>query len=319
MISMVREELPLPWNKSLLAISPGLLATVGLVSTDFSVWMLVGLILLVAFLVSVYWWNNRQLPGWSLMAAGMLTSVGLIIVSGVIGGLTAIMVGRSANTIVLLILLAILTTLLGFSMRTQRVSLFVWVLITLIILCQLAVRLKYFVLLGVSWSVAGQWLNISLYAAVIALLLPVAFGQLLAKRHGLLTMLFAIGMIYVSFQILIDVNYKVSDQIGDTLEFVAYKALIPFLFTVIAPLWFLRARSSLSRVGGMLTLVGLAVIIDLIIIGLSYGGKLDLIIWFSFIPYTISVLLGFALAYLLYRENKKRPTQVAGRLGFAQR
>ena len=91
---MDREELPLPWHKSLLGISPGLLATAGLVSTDFSVWMLIGLILLVAFLASVYWLNNRQLPGWSLMAAGMLTSVGLVIVSGVIGGLAAFIAGK---------------------------------------------------------------------------------------------------------------------------------------------------------------------------------------------------------------------------------
>ena len=143
---------------------------------------------------------------------------------------------------------------------------------------------------------------------MIALLLPVALGLCLAQRYGLPTMLFVIGMIYVGFQILIDVNYKVSDQIGGTLGFVAYKALIPLLFTVIAPLWFLRARSSRSRVGGVLALVGLAVILDLVVVGLSYGGDLPLIIWISFIPYTISVLLTLALAYLLYRESRKRPT-----------
>ena len=305
---MRQEKLPLSWDKALLAIIPGLLATVGLVNTDFSAWMLVGLILLVTFLVSVYWWNNRQLPGWGLMASGMLASVGLMLASGVIGGLAAIIAGKSANTFVLPILLAILITLLRFSMRTQRVPVFVWVLLALIIMCQLAVRVKYFVLLGVSWSVAGQWLNISLYAAVIALLLPVVLGLFVANRYGLLTMLFVIGMIYVSFQILIDVNYKVSDHIGDTLGFVAYKTLIPFLFTVIAPLWFLRARSDLSRVGGMLILVGLAVIIDLLVVGWSYAGELPLIIWISFIPYTISVLLTLVLAYLLYRERGKRPT-----------
>jgi hypothetical protein len=244
------------------------------------------------------------------MAAGFLTSVGLMMVSGVVGGLAGIMVGSSANSVVVIILLAILAALLAFPIRTQSVSPVVWVLVALILLCQLAVRIKYFVLMGLPWSVAFQWLNISLYAAVIALLLPVAFGLLLAKRHGLLTMLFAIGMIYGSFQILIDVNYKVSDQIGGTLEFVAYKALIPFVFTVIAPLWFLRAQSSLSRLGGMLTLVGSAVIVDLVIIGFSYGGELDLVIWISFIPYTISVLLTLALAYLLYRESNYRPTLV---------
>lgn len=316
---MNREDLPLSWNKALLAIIPGLLATVGLITTDFSTGMLVGLILLIIFLVSVYWWNHRQLPGWGLMAVGMLTSVGLILASGVIGGLAAIIAGKSANTFVLLILLATLTTLLGFSLRTQRVPVFVWVLFALIILCQLAVRIKYFILLGVSWSVACQWLNISLYAAVIALLIPVVLGQFVAQRYGLLTMLFIIGMIFASFQILIDVNYKVSDQIGGSLGFSAYKALIPVLFTVIAPLWFLRARSALSRIGGMLTLVGFAVIIDLLVVGLSYAGELPLIIWVSFIPYTISILLALVLAYLLYRESGKRPTQVAGRLGFASR
>jgi len=316
---MNREDLPLSWNKALLAIIPGLLATVGLITTDFSTGMLVGLILLIIFLVSVYWWNHRQLPGWGLMAVGMLTSVGLILASGVIGGLAAIIAGKSANTFVLLILLATLTTLLGFSLRTQRVPVFVWVLFALIILCQLAVRIKYFILLGVSWSVACQWLNISLYAAVIALLIPVVLGQFVAQRYGLLTMLFIIGMIFASFQILIDVNYKVSDQIGGSLGFSAYKALIPVLFTVIAPLWFLRARSALSRIGGMLTLVGFAVIIDLLVVGLSYAGELPLIIWISFIPYTISILLALVLAYLLYRESGKRPTQVAGRLGFASR
>ena len=316
---MKREDLPLSWNKALLAIIPGLLASVGLITTDFSAGMLVGLILLIIFLVSVYWWNHRQLPGWGLMAVGMLASVGLILASGVIGGLAAIIAGKSANTFVLLILLATLTTLLGFSLRTQRVPVFVWVLLALIILCQLAVRIKYFILLGVSWSVACQWLNISLYAAVIALLIPVVFGQFMAQRYGLLTMLFVIGMIFASFQILIDVNYKVSDQIGGSLGFSAYKALIPVLFTVIAPLWFLRARSALSRIGGMLTLVGFAVIIDLLVVGLSYAGELPLIIWISFIPYTISILLALVLAYLLYRESGKRPTQVAGRLGFASR
>jgi hypothetical protein len=314
---MGKDKLPLSWSKVLLAIIPGLLATMGLITTDYSVRMLVGLILLVTFLTSVYWCNNRQLPGWGLMAIGMLASVGLMLASGVIGGLIAIIAGKSANTLVLLILLTTLITLLGFSMRTRKVPKFVWVFFALIIICQLAVRIKYFVLLGVSWSVAGQWLNISLYAVVIALLLPVVLGLLVAKQYGLLTMLFVIGMIYVGFQILIDVNYKVSDHIGGSLEFVAYKTLIPFLFTVIAPLWFLRARTALNRVGGMLTLVGLAVITDLLIVGLSYAGDLPLIIWISFIPYTISVLLTLVLAYLLYRESGKRPTPRRARLGFA--
>ena len=68
-----------------------------------------------------------------------------------------------------------------------------------------------------------QWLNISLYAVVIALLLPVALGQIMAKKHGLLAILFTIGMIYVNFQILIDVESKVSDHVGDSFALVVTK------------------------------------------------------------------------------------------------
>jgi hypothetical protein len=273
--------------------------------------MLVGLILLAIFLVSIFGGNNGQLPSWGLMAVGMLTTIGLTIAAGLVGGLAAIISGQSTNTVMLLILLTILIVLLRFSLRHQKVSRVVWLLLALIVMCQLAVRIKYFTLLGVSWSVVGQWLTISLYAAVIALLLPVTLGLLLAKQHGLLAILFTIGMIYVSFQILIDVNTKVSNHIGNTFTLVAYKVLIPLLFTICAPLWFLRARTSLCRLGGMLILIGFAVIIDLLVVGWSYAGELPLIIWISFIPYTLSVLLALVLAYLLYQESEKRPTQVA--------
>jgi hypothetical protein len=302
-----RDELPLPWNRALLAMIPGLLATVGLVNTDFSAQMLAGAILMAAFLVAAYGRNGRRLPAWSLVAAGMLAAAGLAVVSGVIGGLAAIVAGASASTFVLFLLLAALVALPVLSLRGRRVPPLVWVLLAVVVLCQLGVRVKYFVLFGVSWSVAAQWLNISLYAVAIALLLPVALGLRLARRYGPLAMLFVVGMVYVGFQVLIDVNSKVSDRIGGTLGFAAYEALIPFLFTVVAPLWFLRARSPRGRLGGLLALSGLAVVLDLVIVGLSYGGDLPPIIWASFIPYTISVLLTLASAHLLYRRAGDAP------------
>jgi hypothetical protein len=300
---MGQNKLPLPWNKAILAIVPGLFATKGLITVDFSVGMSVGLMLLFLFLFAGFWSNQWQLPDWGLMAAGMLISIGLTAASGLIGGLAAIMTGQSAITVVLLILLAILSYLMRLSLRQQGVSKVVWALSVLIVLCQLAVRIKYFVLLGVSWSVAWQWLNISLYAAVIALLFPVVLGIFVAQRYGQRTMLFVIGMIYVSFQLLIDVNYQVTSHIGSGLGLAAYKALIPFFFTVMAPLWFLRARSTPNRIGGMMALVGFAVIMDLLVVGVSYAGDLHLIIWISFIPYTVSVLSALALAYKLYTER----------------
>ncbi len=298
-----RNALPFTWHTALLAIVPGLVATAGLVNTDFSTRMLVGLILLMAFLVFAYWRSNKQWPAWSLMAAGMMASVGLTITSGVLGGLAAVLVGGSANTLVLLVFLVALVVLWIRYAQRHHVSPLVWILLAAIVACHLLTRLKYFVLFGVSWSVVGQWLNISLYAATVALLLPVTLGAWLSERHGLPAMLFIIGMIYGGFQILIDVNDRVSGQTKGTLGFIAYQVMIPLLFTVIAPLWFLRAPSSRSRIGGLLALVGLAVMLNLVIVGLSYRGDLPLMIWISFIPYTASVLLTLASAYLIYREN----------------
>lgn len=300
----------------MLAIVPGLLATLGLIRTDFSGWMLSGLMGLITFLVFAYWGNNKQLPGWSLLAIGMLASTSLVITSSVIGGLTTVIVGKSANIIVLLVLLITLPVLLGFSMRNYRISPSAWGLFALIIMCQLAIRIKYFVEFGVSWSVAGQWLSISLYAAMMGLLLPVVLGMLLSNRYGFTTMLFVVGMVYVNFQILIDVNHKVSDQIGGTEKFVIYKALIPFLFTVLAPLWYLRAQTSYHRIVGMISLVGLAVFLNLLVVGFSYGEELPLIIWISFIPYTFSVLLTLGLANLLFHGIKRPHNLECRRHGF---
>ncbi len=262
--------------------------------------MLVGVLLLAAYLTFAYFWGGRQLPGWSLMAVGMLTSMGLTVASGVLGGLASTLVGLSANVFVLLILLVTLVAILIFQMQGRPNSWRVWMLIVLIIACQLAVRVKYFTLFGLSWSTAADWLSISLYSAVTGLLLPVAFGLYPARQHGLLAMLFAIGMIYMGIQLLIDVNQKVSAVMGDNPGFLTYKAMTPFLFTVLAPLWFLRARSNRSRLMGLLLFSGLAVAFNLSVVGVSYS-DLPLIIWGSFIPYTASVLLTLALAYLLYR------------------
>ncbi len=297
---MRTDERPWPWRKSLLAIIPGLFAAAGLVRTDFSVAMLIGVIALAALLVMAYWRNDRQLPAWSLMAAGMFASIGLSVAAGVIGGLASMLLGDSARELVLLLFCLALIVLWLMSARSQRVDRSIWGLLIAIVVCQLIVRVKYFVLFGVSWPVAGQWLRISLYAAISVLLLPIAIGWRVAPRYGAVTLLLVIGLIYPGFQPLIDVNRAVSSQLGDSLGFIIYQAIIPLLFTVCAPLWWLRARSARSRAVGGLVLIGLAVLLDLVIVGWAYG-DLPVIIWLSFIPYTLSVLLTLVVADRLYR------------------
>jgi hypothetical protein len=192
---------------------------------------------------------------------------------------------------------------MGLAARKRPLSPLAWALFAAVVVCQLAVRSKYFVFQGVSWSVAGQWLTLSLYAATMGLLLPLTLGLRLAERYGRAAMLFLIGMVWVGFQVLIDVDNRVSEQIGGTLAFTAYGMTVPFLFTVVAPLWYLRVGSCGSRVRGFLVWIGVAVLFDLIVMGWSYRGELPLIIWISFVPYTGSVLLTLALGHLLYRRQ----------------
>ena len=300
---MISDETPLPWKKALLAVIPGFLATLGLIRSDFSIWMPVGAILLAGYLILAYLWNQKQFPAWSLMAAGMLTSLCLTVTSGVLGGIASLLAGQSANLLVLPLFLAVLIILLILFLQGRCISALDWTLFGIIIIFQLAVRIKYFFLFGLSWSIAGQWLSISLYAVVVALLFPLILGLRLARKYGPPALLFTVGMIFMSFQILIDVNHKVSDQIGGTAEFFVYQALIPLFFTVFAPLWFMRARSSQNRIIGMSVITGLAVILDLVVVGLSYQGTLPMMIWISFIPYTASVLLTLILAFRLYQNR----------------
>lgn len=309
---MEGEQFPWSWEKVVLGLFPGFLATLGFIRFDFSVEALVGLVLLVVFLLQAFWRNKRRLPAWSLIALGMLASVILTMVTGVLAGVSALLVGESANAVVLLVLLMALIFLLRILLREKRVTRLAWVLSLFVVVCQLAVRLKFFVILGISWSVVGQWFMISLFAAVTALLLPVALGWFLAESFGPARILFVLGMVFIGFQVLIDVNEKVSYQMGDSLEFIAYKVLIPLIFTVFAPLWFMRGQTPQVRIAGVLGLVGLAVVLDLVIVGLSYRGELPFMIWMSFIPYTLSVVLTLILANVLYRESDTRLTQPKG-------
>jgi hypothetical protein len=62
---------------------------------------------------------------------------------------------------------------------------------------------------------------------------------------------------------------------------------------------------------GTLSLVGLAVLTNLLVVGISYAGQLPVVTWISFIPYTASILLTLVLAYLLYGTHGGTPNPTA--------
>jgi hypothetical protein len=157
MVSNTDRLHPIPDIKILLAVTPGLLATLGFVSLNSSIWTLLGIVLLL-FFVTVSWiQNNRQLPGWSLMAVGIVMGISQPFVLGIIGVLVALITGTSpspASSPFVLILpwIGIAVLSLYIKKNNQRVSR-TWLLVAIIVLCNILVRVKYFFLFGVSWSV----------------------------------------------------------------------------------------------------------------------------------------------------------------------
>jgi len=275
-----------------------------LVSLDFSAWTLAGMALLIALVAAAWIRNNGQLPAWSLLALGFLAYTGLVAVFGVLGGLVALATSAAGPDPLLFILFFVpWTALIALAivfLRGQHIPSLLWILFGLIIVSSLLVRVKYFALYGISWSATRGMMRVSLWSAGI-LLLPVAIGLRLARRHGAHTVLFVVGTTFLWFQSLINHDHRLDLYMDNSVLFTAFIILLPLLFTVIAPLCFLLAGSARGRIWGLLVPVGLAVVVCMVVTGLVRG-DFTLIIWLGAIPYTLSILLNLALAYLLYRQ-----------------
>jgi hypothetical protein len=294
--------LPISSRHVLLALTPGFLATLGLVNRNPSIWTLPGCILYLLFIAAAWMLNNRQLPGWSLMAVGILLGIAQPVVLGFLGVLVALMTGTPPSPTLSPFVLAIpwigVAAVFLFLKQDSRHVLRTGLLVAAIVLCSILVRVKYFVLFGVTWSVLWEMLGVSLWSAG-TLLFPIIAIGLLARRYGVQAILCAAGATLVWFQVLIDNAYKVSANIGSPELFGVYLLVVRLLFIVIGPWLFLRARGTCGQLSGLIGAVSASVVINIVISGIVRG-DFTLIIWLSAIPYTISIGLSLVLAYWLY-------------------
>jgi hypothetical protein len=288
--------------------------TLGLVSVNPSIWTLLGIILLLLFVTVSWIQNNRQLPGWSLMAVGIMLGISQPVVLGIIGVLVALVTGTppspaSSPFVLVLPWIGITVLSLYLKQNSQHVSK-TCLLAVAIVLCNILVRVKYFILFGVSWSVLWEMLGVSLWSAG-TLLLPIIAVGVLARKYGALTILFAVGATFAWYQVLIDNAYKVSGIIGSSELFWLYLIVVRFLFIVIGPWLFLRAKGTHRQLFGLIGSICASVAINIMISGIVRG-DFTLIIWLSAIPYTISIGLSLALAYWLYWStgNSKNNTSI---------
>jgi hypothetical protein len=301
------DKLPIPNNRILWAVAPGLLATLGLVNIDPSIWTLLGIILLLLFVAVSWIQNNRQLPGWSLMAVGIILGISQSVVLGIIGVLVALLTRTPPSPVSSPFVLGLpwigIAVLSLYIKRNNQHGSRTWLLAATILLCSILVRVKYFVLFGVSWSVLWEMLGVSLWSAG-TLLLPIVAVGVLTRKYGASTILFAVGATFAWYQVLIDNAYKVSDNIGSSGLFWLYLIVVRFLFIVIGPWLFLHAKGTHRQLFGLIGSVCASVVINIVVSGFVRG-DFTWIIWLSAIPYTISIGLSLLLAYWLYRNTDK--------------
>jgi hypothetical protein len=268
---------------------------------------MLGAILLLLFISASWIQNSRQLPGWSLMAVGIVLGLLQPVVLGLIGVLIALATGTTpspASSPFVLALPWIGIAVLSFYIKqNSQHGTRTWLLAATIILCNILVRVKYFLLFGVFWSVLWEMLGVSLWSAG-TLLLPIIAVGVLARRFGAATVLFAVGATFAWYQVLIDNAYKVSSNIGSSELFWLYLIIVRFLFIVIGPWLFLRVKGTRRQLFGLIGAVCASVVINIVVSGLVRG-DFTLIIWLSAIPYTISIGLSLLLAYWLYRSTGK--------------
>jgi len=297
----------IPYNRIVLTLTPGFLATLGLVNENPSIWTLLGSTLLLVFVAVAWIQNNRQLPSWSLLAAGILLGIAQPVVLGVIGVLIALVTGTppspaSSPCVLALPWIGIVIFTL-YSKQGSQPATWTWLLVAAIVLCCILVRVKYFILFGVSWSVFWEMLGVSLWSAG-TLLLPIVAVGVLARRFGAPMILFTVGATYAWYQVLIDNAYKVSANISSPEMFWVYLLVVRFLFVVIGPWLFLRSRGTRRQLFGLIGSMCASVAINIVVSGIVRGDFTP-IVWLSAIPYTISIGLSPLMAFCLIRSAGK--------------
>lgn len=276
---MTRESVsPSPWGAVALAALPGVLITLTrlrLLDWQSPVaavggWLVVAL---YAILTPIAWHRRQQMPDWLLMPLGMLAWV---VTYRLANGLAA--VGGPFNPLAepwtLIVLINLLVAVIVFTLdrRARKLPVSPWsyagvglafVLGGAIFLLPDALR---------TWPremglLFGGLLMISEALMLLALGLPVA------RSRGVLAVLVILGGY---FYILFDSDYLWGFRIRDWAGLPIYLASMAALFSVVAPVAFLRARTTAGRAVGLFVPVLLFVVGRLVVPWMVLGGGLSI-------------------------------------------
>lgn len=313
---------PTPWLIVFLAALPGLLIlltrriTVQQAPLDINLWFLyLGLLLIV---VPIVWWRNKRFPVWALLPLGALvwfliyiTGTGL---SGLVKSLNSLMLVRAGMQVGIALLNVLVISVIGAAMlRGQRLPRSAWILGGVMVAGNLVLAFLYsleeFRAGGLLPGVV-QYFTTSGVGPLEGLML-VAVGSLLARKQGVLAMLFVVGGYSYMFA---DSDYLFGYPQREWVWLSTYFAAITILYLVVVPVALLRSKTRLGR--------AMAVFVPLVAFHLLRLTVPRLVIQEPIrihpgeVVATINIVLSFVLAWVIYSEIReaRRESQASSNL-----
>lgn len=272
---------PMPWRYILLVVLPGLLFGISRFYYPFYLPFQISfiLILLLTFATLV---KQKRIPGWGLLMIGLMLSWGAMVVI-IIGG-------------------EWLARLLHYNGELQRLLMAIplWAVIGMLGWQYWQVWRSFsriFVLILLVIVIAALFVGMDALTTAAYMLLPVAIGLPLARRHGTQAILFVVGA-YCWW--LFDSDYISGWLINDLPFYAAYAVLMRLLFMSVGPLLLLRAQSLQGQVAGLLTPMAVVLVARVLVPWLVSPSSHPARIWWGDVLLSVFTLLAFSLAFALY-------------------
>jgi hypothetical protein len=251
--------------------------------------------------------RKKHLPAWGLLALGLLANLSLfrIGVLGVHELEIPLGVNRDARRLLASILLwAVGIVFVSRCTRARSMSSLAWALLGLIVIGGFAPGGYYVVVAPAREDVRSMLAGAVLPWLTMTglLLLPVALGLPLARRHGPLATLFVLGAHSMWLR---DSDNIAGYLLRDMAFYPLYAVLLPLLFVGVAPLLFLRARSWRVQVIGLLVPIAIMLAARDVVPLLARGPDAHTPrVWGGDALQSIMLLSTFALALVLYQHRQ---------------
>ena len=302
---------PIPWYAVLLAAIPGLwLVLVGLHPEPLAPLLPAirnAFLILLVVALSIVWRRTRQVPVWALVPLGMLAwelvyllGSALTSAAGQPGG------GLAMVAVVVILNLVLAGVLFAAMLHGRRLPTAAVVVIVLMMLSSLPLLAQ----LNQSDFWNGRpfyWYLIPMLWGPSQALMLVAAGLLAARRHNVLALLVVIGGYGYRFLDADDLGvgaFSMRDWPGLSL----YLASMTFLFFLLAPVAFLRAKTRLGRALALFLPASIFLAARLAVPALVLGQLTRILPGDALI--SSDILLGLILGWILYSHLGNVPQEI---------